>query len=96
MRQVVVPRSIRWELQTYQAEADKKIAQAKAEERPAMAVAIEQEIRARVMEADAEVRLAMAEDFRRGHLGVMDFYRMENMQSDTRMRETIADGTSAE
>ena len=93
---VDIGRNIGAELQTDQAEADKKIAQAKAEERRAMAVAVEQEMRARVVEAEAEVPLAMAEAFRRGHLGVMDFYRMENMQSDTRMRETIADGTSAE
>lgn len=93
---VDIGRNIGAELQTDQAEADKKIAQAKAEERRAMAVAVEQEMRARVVEAEAEVPLAMAEAFRRGHLGVMDFYRMENMQSDTRMRETIANGTSAE
>ena len=89
---VDVGRNIGAELQTDQAEADKKIAQAKAEERRAMAVAIEQEMRARVVEAEAQVPLALADAFRRGNLGVMDFYRMENVQADTRMRTTLADG----
>ena len=87
---VDVGRNIGAELQTDQAEADKKIAQAKAEERRAMAVALEQEMRAKVVEAEAQVPLALAEAFRNGNLGVMDFYRMENMQSDTRMRTSIA------
>ncbi len=87
---VDVGRNIGAELQTDQAEADKKIAQAKAEERRAMAVALEQEMRARVVEAEAQVPLALAEAFRNGNLGVMDFYRMENMQSDTRMRSSLA------
>ncbi len=84
-------------LQTDQAEADKRIAQAKAEERRAMAVAIEQENRARVeemrskvVEAEAEVPLAMAEAFRNGNLGVMDYARYRNLQSDTAMRDSIA------
>jgi uncharacterized protein YqfA (UPF0365 family) len=84
-------------LQTDQAEADLKIAQARAEERRAMAVAREQEMhasveemRARVVEAEAEVPLAMAEAFRSGHLGIMDYYRMRNIQADTSMREGIA------
>ena len=84
-------------LQTDQAEADLKIAQARAEERRAMAVAQEQEMtarvqemRARVVEAEAEVPLAMAEAFRSGNIGVMDYYRMQNIQADTDMREGIA------
>ncbi|MDP9357299.1 MAG: flotillin-like FloA family protein, partial [Chloroflexota bacterium] len=73
-----------------QAEADKKIAQARAEERRAMAVAQEQEMRARVVEAEAQVPLALAEAFRNGRLGVMDYYKMENLQSDTQMRSSLA------
>ncbi len=95
---VDVGRNIGAELQTDQAEADKKIAQAKAEERRAMAVAVEQEMRARtqeqrakVVEAEAQVPLAIAEAFRNGNLGVMDFYRMENVQADTRMRRSLSD-----
>ncbi len=87
---VDVGRNIGAELQTDQAEADKKIAQAKAEERRAMAMAAEQEMRAKVVEAEAQVPMAMAEAFRNGNLGVMDFYKMENIQSDTRMRGSIA------
>src|SRR5688500_16432758 len=87
---VDVGRNIGAELQTDQAEADKKIAQAKAEERRAMAVALEQEMRARVVEAEAQIPLALAEAFRSGRLGVMDHYRMENMQADTRMRSSLA------
>jgi uncharacterized protein YqfA (UPF0365 family) len=84
-------------LQMDQAEADKNIAQARAEERRAMAVALEQEMtarvqemRARVVEAEAEVPRAMAEAFRAGNLGIMDYYRMRNIQADTSMREGIA------
>ncbi|MBF0198646.1 MAG: flotillin-like protein FloA [Planctomycetes bacterium] len=84
-------------LQADQAEADKFVAQAKAEERRAMAVAAEQEMRANVEEnrakvvlAEAEVPLAMAEAFKTGRLGVMDYYRMQNIQSDTSMRESIS------
>ena len=87
---VDVGRNIGAELQTDQAEADKKIAQAKAEERRAMAVALEQEMRARVVEAESQVPLALADAFRSGRLGVMDYYRMENLQSDTRMRTSLA------
>ncbi|CAN5706244.1 MAG: flotillin-like protein FloA [Chloroflexota bacterium] len=87
---VDVGRNIGAELQTDQAEADKKIAQAKAEERRAMAMAAEQEMRAKVVEAEAEVPMAMAEAFRSGRLGVMDYYKMENVQADTRMRGSIA------
>ena len=80
-----------------QAEADKNIAQARAEERRAMAVALEQEMkakaqeaRARVIEAETQIPLAMAEAFRSGNLGVMDYYRIKNIQADTDMRENIA------
>ena len=85
-----VGRNIGAKLQADQAEADKKIAQAKAEERRAMAVAREQEMRAAVVEAEAEVPKAMAYAFREGRLGVMDYYDMENIQADTKMREEIA------
>ncbi|MCB2004247.1 MAG: flotillin-like protein FloA [Burkholderiaceae bacterium] len=78
-------------LQIDQADADKQIAQAKAEERRAMAVALEQEMQARVVEAEAEVPRAMAEAFRQGNLGIMDYYRMKNLQADTEMRREIAD-----
>jgi uncharacterized protein YqfA (UPF0365 family) len=93
---VDVGRNIGAELQTDQAEADKKIAQAKAEERRAMAVAAEQEMRARVVEAEAQVPLAIADAFRGGRLGVMDFYRMENVQADSDMRRALAQGASTE
>jgi uncharacterized protein YqfA (UPF0365 family) len=93
---VDVGRNIGAELQTDQAEADKKIAQAKAEERRAMAVAAEQEMRARVVEAEAQVPLALAEAFRSGRLGVMDYYRMENVQADTKMRSSLAQDGSNE
>lgn len=96
---VDVGRNIGAQLQTDQAEADKQIAQAKAEERRAMAVASEQEMiakiqemRAKVVEAEAEVPLAMAEAFRNGNLGVMDYYNLKNIQADTNMREGIAKG----
>ena len=87
---VDVGRNIGAELQTDQAEADKKIAQARAEERRAMAMAAEQEMRARVVEAEAQVPLALADAFRSGRLGVMDHYRMENLQADTTMRSSLA------
>ena len=84
-------------LQTDQAQADLKVAEAKAEERRAMAVAQEQEMkaksqeaRAKVIEAEAEVPMAIAESFRSGNLGIMDYYRMENIQADTDMRESIS------
>ena len=95
---VDVGRNIGAELQTDQAEADKRIAQAKAEERRAMAVAREQEMRAEVVEAEAEVPRALADAFRSGNLGVLDYYRMQNIQADTSMRESIAgdEGTSIE
>lgn len=84
-------------LQMDQANADKNIAQAKAEERRAMAVASEQEMkalaqeaRAKVILAEAEIPMAIAESFRSGNLGIMDYYKFENLKADTRMRESIA------
>ena len=97
-----VGKNIGAQLQMDQAEADKNIAQAKAEERRSMAIAAEQEMkakaqeaRAKVIEAEALVPQAMAEAFRNGNLGIMDYYRMQNMQADTAMREQIAGGTSS-
>jgi uncharacterized protein YqfA (UPF0365 family) len=87
---VDVGENIGAKLQIDQANADKQIAQAKAEERRAMAVSLEQEMRARVVEAEAEVPRAMAEAFRQGNLGVMDYYRLKNLQADTGMRQAIA------
>ncbi|MBK9305712.1 MAG: flotillin-like protein FloA [Nitrospira sp.] len=78
-------------LQIDQADADKQIAQARAEQRRAMAVALEQEMRAKVVEAESEVPKAMAEAFRQGNLGIMDYYRMKNVQADTSMRDAIAE-----
>jgi uncharacterized protein YqfA (UPF0365 family) len=88
---VDVGQNIGAKLQIDQADADKQIAQAKAEERRAMAVALEQEMRARVVEAEAEVPRAMAEAFRQGNLGIMDYYKMKNVQADTAMRDAIGD-----
>jgi len=86
-------------LETDRAEADKKIAQAKAEERRAMAIAMEQEMKAevqkmqaKVVEAEAQVPLAMAEAFRKGNMGIMDYYRMKNVMADTQMRAAIGGG----
>lgn len=94
---VDVGKNIGAQLQMDQANADKNIAQASAEKRRAMAIAQEQEMkakaqeaRARVIEAEAQVPLAMAEAFRNGNLGIMDYYRMKNMEADTAMRQTIA------
>jgi uncharacterized protein YqfA (UPF0365 family) len=84
-------------LETERAEADKKMRQAEAEGRRAMAIAQEQEMRARVqemqakvIEAQAQVPLAIAQAFKDGRLGVMDFYRMQNVMADTSMRESLA------
>jgi len=92
-----VGKNIGAELQMDQANADKNIAQAKAEERRAMAVALEQEMkakaqeaRAKVIEAEAEVPKAMADAFRSGNLGIMDYYKMKNIESDTNMRDSIS------
>ena len=91
-----IGKNIGAELQMDQANADKNIAQAKAEERRAMAVALEQEMkakaqeaRAKVIEAEVQVPLAMAEAFRAGNLGIMDYYRMKNLEADTRMRDFV-------
>jgi len=96
---VDVGKNIGAELQTDQAEADKRIAQARAEERRAMAVAAEQEMRARVeemrarvVEAEAQIPLAMAEAFRNGNLGIMDYMKYRNIAADTEMRHAIAGG----
>ncbi len=93
---VDIGKNIGAELQTEQAEADKNIAQAKAEERRAMAVANEQEMKARVeemrakvVEAEAEVPLAMAEALRSGNIGVMDYMNLKNIDADTDMRDSI-------
>jgi uncharacterized protein YqfA (UPF0365 family) len=100
---VDVGKNIGAELQTDQAEADKRVAQARAEERRAMAVAQEQEMRARVqemraqvVEAEAQVPLAMAAAFREGNLGIMDYMRYRNIESDTSMRSAIAGGDDNE
>ncbi|MEY1639515.1 flotillin-like protein FloA [Tenuifilum osseticum] len=92
-----IGRNIGAVLQMDQANADKNIAQAKAEERRAMAVALEQEMkakaqeaRAKVIEAEAEIPKAIAEAFRSGNLGVMDYYRIKNIEADTNMRDNIA------
>jgi uncharacterized protein YqfA (UPF0365 family) len=94
---VDVGKNIGAELQTDQAEADKRIAQAKAEERRALAVAMEQEFkaeaqnqRAKLISAESQIPLAMAEAFRSGHLGVMDYQKYRNMEADTSMRQSIA------
>ena len=100
---VDVGKNIGAQLQTDQAEADKEIAQAKAEERRAMAVAEEQEMKARVqemrakvVEAEAEVPLAMAEALKKGNLGVMDYMKLKNVESDTKMRTSISESSEKE
>ena len=94
---VDVGENIGAKLQAEQADADKRVAQAKAEVRRAAAVAVEQEMRARtqemrakVVEAESQVPLAMAEAFRAGHLGIMDYMKIRNVEADTKMRDTIA------
>ncbi len=96
-----IGKNIGAELQIDQANADKNIAQAKAEERRAMAIAREQEMialaqeaRAKVIEAEAQVPQAMAEAFRNGNLGIMDYYKMKNIQADTQMRDSISGDTA--
>ncbi|MDE6239795.1 MAG: flotillin-like protein FloA [Muribaculaceae bacterium] len=98
-----IGRNIGAALQIDQAQADKNIAQAKAEERRAMAIALEQEMkakaqeaRAKVIEAEAELPRAMAEAFVNGNLGIMDYYRMKNIEADTEMRENIARPSDAQ
>jgi uncharacterized protein YqfA (UPF0365 family) len=98
-----IGKNIGAELQIDQANADKNIAQAKAEERRAMAVASEQEMkakaqeaRANVIQAEAQIPMAIAEAFRNGNLGIMDYYRYKNIQADTNMRESIAENPGIE
>jgi len=95
-----IGKNIGAELQMDQAEADKNIAQARAEERRAMAVALEQEMkakaqeaRANVIQAEAQIPLAMAEAFRNGNLGIMDYQKYRNIEADTLMRDSLAKGT---
>ncbi|MGB4205930.1 MAG: flotillin-like protein FloA [Bacteroidales bacterium] len=97
-----VGKNIGANLQMDQANADKNIAQAKAEERRAMAIAQEQEMKAKAQEArakvilaEAEIPLAIAESFRSGNLGIMDYYRLQNIQADTKMRDSISDPGAA-
>lgn len=97
---VDIGKNIGAELQMAQANADKNIAQAKAEERRSMAIALEQEMkakaqeaRAKVIEAEAELPKAMAEAFRNGNLGVIDYYKLQNMQADTDMRRNLGGGS---
>jgi uncharacterized protein YqfA (UPF0365 family) len=87
---VDVGENIGAKLQIDQANADKQIAQAKAEERRAMAVALEQEMRARVVEAEAEVPRGLAQAFRDGNIGALDYHRLQNVEADTKMRASIA------
>lgn len=98
-----IGKNIGAKLQIDQAQADKNIAQAKAEERRAMAIALEQEMkakaqeaRAKVIEAEAQVPQSIAEAFRAGNLGVMDYYKLKNLESDTNMRDSIAGGSQNE
>lgn len=90
-------------LRTDQAESDKRIAQAKAEERRAMAVAMEhensakvREMQAKFVEAESQIPMAIAEAFRKGNLGIMDYYRMKNIQADTQMRHSLSKDEDAE
>ena len=89
---VDIGRNIGASLQSLQAEADNKIAQARAEERRAMAVALEQEMRAAVVQAEAEIPKAMAEALRNGYIGVLDYYKMQNVLADTEMKKDIGKG----
>ena len=91
---VDIGRNIGAHLKSLQAEADNKIAQARAEERRAMAVALEQEMRAAVVEAESEIPKAMAEALRSGSIGVMDYYKLQNLLADTDMKKDIGDGIS--
>lgn len=90
-----IGRNIGAHLQSLQAEADNKIAQARAEERRAMAVALEQEMRAAVVQAEAEIPKAMAQALREGHIGVLDYYKMQNVLADTEMKKNIGTGANA-
>ena len=92
---VDIGRNIGANLQSLQAEADNKIAQARAEERRAMAVALEQEMRAAVVQAEAEIPKAIAEALRSGNMGVLDYYQMQNVLADTDMKKNIGKGAEA-
>ncbi|MBQ8823541.1 MAG: flotillin-like protein FloA [Lachnospiraceae bacterium] len=92
---VDIGRNIGAQLQSLQAEADNKIAQARAEERRAMAVALEQEMRAAVVQAEAEIPKAMAQALREGHIGVADYYKLQNVLADTEMKKGIGNGAAA-
>ena len=92
---VDIGRNVGASLQSLQAEADNKIAQARAEERRAMAVALEQEMRAAVVEAEAEIPKAMAEALRNGNIGVVDYYKLQNVLADTEMKKDIGNGVTA-
>jgi len=87
-----IGRNIGANLQSLQAEANTKIAQAKAEERRAMAVALEQEMKAEVVKAEAEVPRAMAQALMSGNLGALDYYKLQNVQADTKMKKDIGNG----
>ena len=89
-----IGRNIGANLQSLQAEANTKIAQAKAEERRAMAVALEQEMRAEVVKAESEVPKAMAEALKSGNLGALDYYRLQNIKADTKMKNDIGNGVT--
>ena len=90
-----IGRNVGANLQSLQAEADNKIAQARAEERRAMAVALEQEMRAAVVQAEAEIPKAMAQALREGHIGVVDYYKLQNVLADTEMKKSIGTGADA-
>ena len=101
--EITVGENIGAKLQAEQANANVRVAQADAEKRRALAVAQEQEFkaiaqqnRAKVIEAEALIPMAMADAFRSGHLGVMDYYRMRNIQADTSMRESLGSGREDE
>ena len=88
---VDVGRNVGAQLQRDQAEADKNIAQAKAEERRAQAIALEQENRAKVVDAESEIPLAISQAFKEGNLGVIDYYNLQNVKADTKMRQSISE-----
>ncbi|MGD2169681.1 MAG: flotillin-like protein FloA [Chlamydiota bacterium] len=87
---ITIGENIGARLRADRAESDMRVARAKAEERRAMAVAVEKENEAKIRDAEAEVPLAMAEAFKKGNLGIMDYYRMKNIKADTKMRDSIS------
>ncbi|MES2122425.1 MAG: flotillin-like protein FloA [Chlamydiota bacterium] len=86
---ITIGENIGARLRADKAESDKRIAQAKAEERRAMAVAMETEMQAKLVEAEAQIPMSIAEAFRKGHIGVMDYYKLKNVQADTQMRKSL-------